>query len=81
MIVQGMQDPNVTPENVRVVVAGLQHAGVEYQTLTFDDEGHGIRKPQNLHRLLTTLAGFFAEAFSPHGEGDRPSAEETGATK
>src|SRR6185503_20475129 len=29
LIVQGLRDPNVTPENVRVVAGALQQAGVE----------------------------------------------------
>ncbi len=51
MIVQGMQDPNVTPENVRAVTRALQDAGVEYELLAFDDEGHGIGRPHNQRRL------------------------------
>lgn len=63
MIVQGMNDPNVTPDNVRVVKAALDEAGVEYSVLAFDDEGHGILKPHNLKTLYPALAQFFAEAF------------------
>lgn len=42
LIVQGMQDPNVTPENVDVVVKALGREGIHYDLLTFEDEGHGI---------------------------------------
>lgn len=63
LIVQGMTDPNVTPENVRAVTAKLQDAGIEYQLLTFADEGHGIYKPQNMMRLCVASAEFFASAF------------------
>jgi len=65
LIVQGLRDPNVTPENVRVVTGGLQQAGIEYQLLTFDDEGHGISKPKNQAVLYERLVQFFAEAFTP----------------
>jgi dipeptidyl aminopeptidase/acylaminoacyl peptidase len=47
LIVQGLQDPNVTPENVRIVENALNQAGISYQLLTFEDEGHGISKPAN----------------------------------
>src|SRR5690606_26395614 len=47
LIVQGMQDPNVTPENLAAVRAALDNAGVVYEVLTFDDEGHGIVKVGN----------------------------------
>lgn len=63
LIVQGMQDPNVTPENVRAVTARLQDAGVEYQLLAFDDEGHGIYKPRNLKFLCERIVATFGSAF------------------
>jgi dipeptidyl aminopeptidase/acylaminoacyl peptidase len=40
LIVQGLQDPNVTPENVHTVVDALEETGVQYELLVFDDEGH-----------------------------------------
>jgi dipeptidyl aminopeptidase/acylaminoacyl peptidase len=63
LIVQGAQDPNVTLENVRQVVARLDAAGVAYELLVFEDEGHGIHKPANQARLYERLAEFFAGAF------------------
>jgi dipeptidyl aminopeptidase/acylaminoacyl peptidase len=67
LIVQGLQDPNVTPENVRAVRAALARAGVEYDLLAFEDEGHGIARPKNQQVLYLRLADFFAEAFAPSG--------------
>ncbi len=64
LIVQGLQDPNVSPKNVRVVQDALNAAGIEYELLAFDDEGHGIRKPKNHRVLYPRLAEFFDEAFS-----------------
>ena len=63
LIVQGMQDPNVTPENVDVVVKALGREGISYELLTFEDEGHGISRPWNLEVLYPRLADFFAGAF------------------
>ncbi len=63
LIVQGMQDPNVTPENVDVVVKALGREGVPYDLLTFEDEGHGISRPWNLEVLYPRLADFFETAF------------------
>lgn len=63
LIVQGLQDPNVTPENVRVVRDALEQAGVAYELLTFEDEGHGIARPANHRVLYPRLAQFFLEAF------------------
>jgi dipeptidyl aminopeptidase/acylaminoacyl peptidase len=63
LIVQGMQDPNVTPENVDVVVRALGREGIPYELLTFEDEGHGISRPWNLKVLYPRLADFFEKAF------------------
>ena len=64
LIVQGMQDPNVTPENVRVASEVLRAAGVEFQLLAFEDEGHGISRPKNQKLLYQSLLDFFDRAFS-----------------
>ena len=65
LIVQGLRDPNVTPENVRAASLALQAHNVEFQTLVFDDEGHGISRPKNQKALYEQLATFFGEAFRP----------------
>lgn len=65
LIVQGMQDPNVTPENVKEVQRALEAAGVSYETLAFKDEGHGVFRPKNLKTLYLRLAEFFKSSFSP----------------
>jgi dipeptidyl aminopeptidase/acylaminoacyl peptidase len=63
LIVQGLRDPNVTPENVRAAAVALQASNVEFQTLVFEDEGHGISRPKNQRVLYERLAAFFGEAF------------------
>jgi dipeptidyl aminopeptidase/acylaminoacyl peptidase len=67
LIVQGLQDPNVSPENVRVVRRALERAGVAYELLAFEDEGHGIARPANHRILYPRLARFFLEAFGAGG--------------
>lgn len=63
LIVQGMRDPNVNPENVRSVRQALDEAGIHYEVLAFEDEGHGISRPENQRVLYQRLAEFFREAF------------------
>ena len=63
MIVQGLNDPNVTPQNVTDVRRRLDAAGIPYELLLFEDEGHGIAKPENRKHLCRQLARFFADAF------------------
>jgi dipeptidyl aminopeptidase/acylaminoacyl peptidase len=64
LIIQGLQDPNVTPENVRTVIEALDKARVPYELLAFEDEGHGISKPKNQKTLYLRLGDFFEKAFS-----------------
>ncbi|MEW6716850.1 MAG: prolyl oligopeptidase family serine peptidase [Chloroflexota bacterium] len=59
LIVQGAQDPNVTPENVRQVRERLKEHAIPYELLVFEDEGHGIIKPSNQEQLYLRLAEFF----------------------
>jgi poly(3-hydroxybutyrate) depolymerase len=63
MIIQGMQDPNVTPQNVTTVTNALRDTGVEYQLLAFEDEGHGIIRQKNQKTLFVALRDFFGQAF------------------
>jgi dipeptidyl aminopeptidase/acylaminoacyl peptidase len=63
LIVQGLKDPNVTPDNVHAVTKVLDELGIPYELLTFEDEGHGIARPENLKVLYPRLADFFETAF------------------
>jgi dipeptidyl aminopeptidase/acylaminoacyl peptidase len=63
LIVQGLKDPNVTPDNVHAVTKALQKENIPYDLITFDDEGHGIARPKNLEVLYPRLADFFTNAF------------------
>jgi len=63
LIIQGENDPNVTPQNVTDVVMRLKAAGINYELLTFADEGHGIARPANQRVLYKRIASFFAAAF------------------
>jgi dipeptidyl aminopeptidase/acylaminoacyl peptidase len=59
LIIQGAQDPNVTPENVRQVRQRLDQHGIPYELLVFEDEGHGIARTSNQKVLYARLAEFF----------------------
>lgn len=69
LIVQGLKDPNVTPENIRVVTRALEREGISYELLTFEDEGHGISRPENLKVLYPRLADFFERNFERPDRG------------
>jgi dipeptidyl aminopeptidase/acylaminoacyl peptidase len=67
LIVQGLKDPNVTPDNVHAVIEALEREYIPYELLTFEDEGHGIARPKNLRVLYPRLATFFERAFERSG--------------
>jgi dipeptidyl aminopeptidase/acylaminoacyl peptidase len=64
MIVHGMRDTNVSPENTLAAVRDLDKAGIPYELLTFDNEGHGINRAGNREQLLRRVAEFFNDAFA-----------------
>ena len=64
MIVQGLRDPNVTPDNVHAVTKVLDKLEIPYELLTFEDEGHGIARKENLKIHYQRLADFFEATFS-----------------
>lgn len=68
LIIQGLQDPNVSPENVRAVREALDKAGIKYDVLAFEDEGHGISRRKNQAVLYPRLAEFFGGAFAASRE-------------
>lgn len=66
LIVHGLKDSNVSPENTRAAVRDLDKAGIPYELLTFDNEGHGIYRASNRELLFRRVAEFFDAAFEGH---------------
>jgi dipeptidyl aminopeptidase/acylaminoacyl peptidase len=64
LIVHGLADSNVSPENTRVACRDLTAAGVPFELLVFDDEGHGVYKASNREKLLPRMERFFGKAFA-----------------
>ena len=64
LIVHGMRDTNVSPENTRAAIRDLDRAGIGYELLTFDNEGHGIYRAANRTALFERVAAFFEESFA-----------------
>ncbi|MDO8582421.1 MAG: S9 family peptidase [bacterium] len=64
LIIQGAKDPNVSPENLRVVEEKLKEFDIPYETLIFEDEGHGIYKPKNQKTAYQAIADFCIKSWS-----------------
>jgi dipeptidyl aminopeptidase/acylaminoacyl peptidase len=66
LIAQGANDPRVKQDESEQIVAALREAGIEHEYLLFEDEGHGLVKPENRLRFYAA-----AERFLAHHLGGR----------
>ncbi|WP_374394976.1 prolyl oligopeptidase family serine peptidase [Tabrizicola sp.] len=70
MIVHGLADSNVGPENTHTAVRELTAAGIPHQVMLFADEGHGVFRRRNVAAYLRASAVFLDRAFH---DGMRPA--------
>jgi dipeptidyl aminopeptidase/acylaminoacyl peptidase len=61
LIVQGKEDRIVPPKQARKMVAALEKAGRPPQTLTFSNEGHGLKHEKNRQKYYAEIEGFLAK--------------------
>jgi dipeptidyl aminopeptidase/acylaminoacyl peptidase len=58
MIAQGANDPRVTVQEAEQVVAAMREKGIAHEYLLFEDEGHGLAKPENRLRFYAAMEHF-----------------------
>lgn len=63
LIVHGLADSNVGPENTHTAVRDLTEAGIAHEVLLFEDEGHGVFRRRNVETYLRKSAAFLDHAF------------------
>ena len=64
LIVHGLADSNVGPENTNVAVRELTAAGIPHEVLLYSDEGHGIFRRSNVAEYLARSVAFLERAFA-----------------
>ncbi len=64
MVVHGLADSNVGPENTHVALRELTAAGIAHEALLFEDEGHGVFRRTNVAIYLQRSAALFERAFA-----------------
>ncbi|MCB2109666.1 MAG: S9 family peptidase [Defluviimonas sp.] len=64
MIVHGLADSNVGPENTHAAVRDLTAAGIPHELLLFEDEGHGVFRRSNVEAYLDASLDFLTRAFA-----------------
>ncbi len=63
MVVHGLADSNVGPENTHTAVRELSAAGIPHELLLFANEGHGVFRRANVQTYLERSAAFLERAF------------------
>jgi dipeptidyl aminopeptidase/acylaminoacyl peptidase len=64
LIVHGLADSNVGPENTHAAIRDLTARGIPHEVMLFPDEGHGIARRDNLARYLAAAEDFLARSFA-----------------
>jgi dipeptidyl aminopeptidase/acylaminoacyl peptidase len=72
MVVHGLADSNVGPENTHTAVRELTAAGIPHEVMLFGNEGHGVFRRSNVETYLQRSAAFLASAFAT---GIRPAEQ------
>lgn len=60
LVAQGANDPRVKQAEAEQIVSALREKNVDHEYLLFDDEGHGLAKPQNRERFYAVAEPFLA---------------------
>lgn len=72
LLIHGMQDPLVPPEQSLAIFNALKQRGVPTALLRFEDEGHGLQKPRNQIVALEAELSFYGQVFGFVPSGNIP---------
>lgn len=61
LVAQGKNDPRVKQAEAEQIVAALKEKGIDHEYLLFEDEGHGLAKPENRERFYAAAEPFLAQ--------------------
>ncbi len=61
IILQGLEDEVVPPEQAEIMVRALETKGLPYTYLAFEGEQHGFRKAEHIQRALEAEVSFYAQ--------------------
>lgn len=61
LIVQGANDPRVPQAEAEQIVDAMKKKGLDYEYMLFDDEGHGLAKPENRLKFFAAAEKFLAK--------------------
>ena len=61
LILQGLEDKVVPPNQAEAMVKALENKGLPYEYITFEGEGHGFRKPDTIIRAFNAELAFYQQ--------------------
>ena len=79
IVLQGLEDPIVPPNQSEAIVDALRAKGVPVAYIAFEGESHGFRRAENIRRSLDSELSFYAQVLGfelPPDEGIEPVAVE-----
>lgn len=68
LIAQGKNDPRVKEAEAQQIVDAMAAKGLPYEYLLFDDEGHGLVRPENRERFYAAAESFLATHLGGRAE-------------
>jgi dipeptidyl aminopeptidase/acylaminoacyl peptidase len=73
LLVQGLEDTIVPPAQTRLMAEALNHRGIPHRDLTFQGEGHGLRRPSSIKRALEAELPLYLDAMTHAPSTSRPA--------
>jgi dipeptidyl aminopeptidase/acylaminoacyl peptidase len=70
LIAQGANDPKVKQAESEQIVEAIKERGLEYEYILFEDEGHGLAKPENRLKFSAAAEKFLAKHLNGRYEED-----------
>jgi dipeptidyl aminopeptidase/acylaminoacyl peptidase len=75
IVLQGLEDPIVPPNQSEAIVDALREKGVPVAYIAFEGESHGFRRAETIRRSLDSELSFYAQVLGfelPPDEGIQP---------
>ncbi|RIQ32178.1 S9 family peptidase [Jiangella rhizosphaerae] len=69
LVAQGKNDPRVKIAEAEQIVAALEEKGLDHEYLLFEDEGHGLARPENRERFYAAAERFLATHLGGRVQG------------
>jgi dipeptidyl aminopeptidase/acylaminoacyl peptidase len=61
LIIQGANDPRVPQAEAEQIVEAMKSKGIDYEYMLFEDEGHGLDKPENRLKFYAAAEKFLSK--------------------